>query len=312
MYIRCRKFSDLNLPLLNSPMPRVRKMNKSEHTPWELLNGSPILKDVLSDWEKLLSDPSQPESAYQSYLKNHAGIFFPSVPQHDEIVLSGLKLGADYEVDFVMAHSERSWGFVYTLIEIETPHETTFTKAGDPRSRLTHAIQQTSDWRSWLDDNSDQMQRLFPSKRQRVRGVNHFNYMIIMGRRSDENNGKRNEWSDRAGVSIRSFDWFTDNLIGKKFRSFNSYTSDIIKPSYEKDNQFTNPFSIAYTDAEWRRIVNDQDLRHSHMVGHNIDLLLKHRTYNKTRSDAFFHYMNSLPGSLLYPSEDEYWRMSLR
>ncbi|MHC8349225.1 Shedu anti-phage system protein SduA domain-containing protein [Pseudomonas sp. RT4P38] len=267
---------------------------------------------MLSDWTNLLADKSQLELAYQTFLKRHAGMFFPSMPLHDEIILSGLKLGADHEVDFVMAHSERSLGFIYTLIEIETPHDTAFTKAGDPRARLSHAIQQTNDWKSWLEENRDQVQRLFPSKRLRVTGKTHFRYMVIMGRRSDEFNERRNVWSEKTGVQIRSFDWFTDNLLNKQFHSFNSYTSDIIKPSYEEDNQFTNPFAVAYTDADWRKIVDDPRLTLSHMVGHNLEILAKHRSYNRDRWIPFIDYINSLPGSLLFPSEREYWRMSHR
>lgn len=239
-------------------------------------------------------------------------MFFPSVPLQDEIVLSGLCLGSDHEVDFVMAHSERSMGFIYTLVEIETPHESAYTNSGDPRSRLIHAIQQTTDWKSWIQENPDQVRKLFPSKRLSVTGLSHFRYMVVMGRRADRFNEKRNVLAKQNGIQIRSFDWFTDNLINRRFKSFNAYTSDLIQPSYEEDNAFSNPFAIAYTDANWRSIVNDPNLRMSHMVGHNLKILTKYRSYNTARQKKFSDYLSALPNGPHYPSDAEYWRMKHR
>lgn len=287
-------------------------MDKSKHTPWELLTGSPVLEAILTEWKNLLSDDSNLEAAYQDFLRRHAAMFFPPVPLYDEIVLSGLRLGSDHEVDFVMAHSERSMGFIYTLVEIETPHESAYKNSGDPRPRLIHAIQQTTDWKSWINENPDQVRKLFPSKRLSTTGLSHFRYMVVMGRRSDRFNEKRNVLANQNDVQIRSFDWFTDNLVNRRFKSFNAYTSDIIQPTHEEDNAFSNPFSQAYKDASWRSIVNEPYLRGSHMVGHNLDILTKYRDYNLERQRAFFEYLNTLPGGPHHPSDSEYWRMRHR
>ena len=287
-------------------------LDKTRHTPWSLLNGSPVLKEILDDWSTLLDDRSQPESRYQEFLKNHSSMMFPSRWSGDEIVISGLKLGADHEVDFVIAQSDRSYGFTYTLIEIETPHESVYTQGGDPRSRLTHAIQQTLDWKAWLSEYNDQARRLFPSKRQTIFGTTHFKYLVVMGRRSDQFNEKRNALANQSDIEIRSFDWFTDNILGRKFRSFNGYTSDILAPTHEEDNELSNPFIKAFTDASWRAIVSDAKLRTSHMIGHNVDILRNHLQFNTTRQDKFLNYIAKLPGAPCTPSDDEYWMMEMR
>lgn len=278
-------------------------MNKAIHTPWELATASPVLDEIKNDWLNLLKDDSKKEAAYQLFIKEHAGMFFPNEPCSELIVLSGIKLGSDHEVDFVLAYNDRSYGFVYKLIEIEIPHETVFTKSGDPKARLIHAIQQTSDWKTWLEENHDQMLRLFPSKRLRVSGNTHFEYMVIMGRKDNEHINKRNILADKNEVSIRSFDWFTDNLVSKRFRSFNAIASDIIQPSYEDDNKFSDPFFKAFTDAEWRKIVDEPNLKLSHMVGHNLDILFKYLKYNTKRKQSFLDYLNKLPGGPPLPSE---------
>lgn len=287
-------------------------MNKATHIPWELVTTSPTLNEIKKDWLSLLGDKSQKEYAYQSFISNHAGMFFPNQAGKELVVLSGMKLGSDHEVDFVLAHSDRSYGYVYNLVEIETPHESIYTKSGNPKARLTHAIQQTSDWKCWLETNHDQMQRLFPSKRSRVNGLTHFEYTVIMGRRDNEFINKRNNLADRYGVSIRSFDWFTDNLFQKRHRSFSALTSNLILPSHEDDNKFTDPFFKALTDSQWRRIVDDPNLKLHHMVAHNLDILFEHMQYNTQRKQSFLDYLGRLPGGIPTPSDQEYKIMSYR
>lgn len=286
-----------------------------KHIPWAQVNGSNVLAEIKKEWISLLNDSSADERHYQSFLHNHAGFFFPASSNNESLVVSELVLGSDYRVDFMVASCERSYGFVYTLIEIETPHESAFTNNGQPRARLTHALQQIRDWKAWLENNRDQAGRLFPSKRNTTTGVQHFEYIVVMGRRTDlttKFDDKRNQLAKDLDVTIRSFDWFTDILLAGRFNSFNCYSSDLIGPTIDQDNDFSNPFLCCYSSKNWRSFINDHQIRLSHMIGHNITSLLSLRMVNEKRLNDFNSYLQGLPPHEQEPSSLEYRWLNMR
>lgn len=285
------------------------------HVPWVQVDTCPIYNQIKNDWLDLLANKNAKEQEYHSFLKQHAGFFFHSSWDNEEIIVSELVLGSEYRADFMIAASRRSYGFVYTLIEIEVPHEPAFTKNGQPRARLTHALQQIRDWKSWIENNRDQANRIFPSKRNKVTGLQHFEYIVVIGRRTDETSDfddKRNQLAKESGVQIRSFDWFTDNFLKKRFSSFNCYSSDLFGPTKDQDNDLSNPFYCAYSSKNWHDFINSPHLKLSHMIGHNISLLLSFRTLNLARLDQFKYELKSLPLERQKPSETEYERLNTR
>lgn len=275
--------------------------------PWIQLNHSPILQAVRDEWQALLVDDTRTEPAYQKFLTNHAGLLLPQHWNREDLVVAELRLGADHKVDFLSVKSQRSYGFVYTLIEIETPHTPPFTQGGQPNARLTHALQQIRDWKAWISENVTEAKRLFPSKQHRLYGEAHFEYMVIMGRRGDsqEHQGKRNQLSQESDTGIRSFDWFTDNMDHRKFLSFTGFSNDMRGISPEEDNTFTNPFYVAYTDVEWRKFVDSPDMDIAHMIGHNLPMLQGLRRYNNERLKTFLEYVRSLPPEQQEPAPFE-------
>ncbi|CAI1528910.1 TPA: DUF4263 domain-containing protein [Serratia fonticola] len=286
-----------------------------KHIPWAQVTGSPVLKEIENDWLALLNNRNAKERSYQSFLQNHAGFFFPPSLNKESLIVSELVLGSDYRADFMIASCERSYGFVYTFIEIETPHEPAFTKDGQPRARLTHALQQIRDWKAWLENNREQANRMFPSKRNTTTGMQHFEYIIVMGRRTDVTvnfDYKRNQLAKDFGIKIRSFDWFTDILIDKIHQSFNCYSSDLIGPTEDQDNDFSNPFFCCYTSKEWKSFVSSTELKLSHMIGHNISLLLSLRSINKDRLSKFKEYLQELPPHEQKPSSLDYRYLRMR
>src|SRR5450759_1300552 len=110
---------------------------------WEILNenNNPIVHSVRVGWDTLLRDRTHKERHYQQFIAEHAG-FFVSPLWHSTLFLSKIRLGSEYEIDFVIPHDRASLGFTYELIEIESPHSVPYTKHGDPSARLTHAVQQ--------------------------------------------------------------------------------------------------------------------------------------------------------------------------
>ncbi|MEY2480912.1 MAG: hypothetical protein QOI04_1839 [Verrucomicrobiota bacterium] len=279
------------------------------HVPWIRVTGSPTHKRILEEWRALLLDETKSEEAYQRFVHEHAAFCLSTPFSREELVFSKLRLGADHAIDFGIASSQRSYGFVYTFIEIETPHEPAFTAGGNPSARLTHAMQQIRDWKAWLAENPAETKRLFPSKHHRMTGEHHFEFQILMGRRNDaaaKFADKRNQLADDNRVAIRSFDWVTDNIENARTRSFMAFSTDLPGMNIDDDNQFSNPFYIAFSDPEWRSFVDDKDLRISHMIGHNIAILRRLRQYNQPRVDNFVAHIAALPEKDRTPPDFEY------
>ena len=259
-------------------------------TPWNEVTDSPIHEAVKADWHELLDDTSKSEPDYLAFLRSHAGFFSPIMHNFETVLISELRLGADYRIDFVLGGSVRSYGFKYTLIEIESPHTAPFTKKGVPSARLTTAMQQTRDWRNWIASHREEVRRLFPAWTDL-----QLDYQIVIGRRSDPHMKKRNQISSQEPFHIRSFDYLTDFFEAMRFSAFTEPSSGPTPLSLELDNEFTNPFYMAYSDRQWRCIVDDSDLKNYHMVTENIRSLLANREYNTERPEKFRCYLATLP-----------------
>ena len=76
------------------------------------------------------------------------------------------------------------------LIEIEHPRFPLFTKSGNPSAKLSHALRQVLNWKSWFQENSPYVARHFPFWGEvSMRGLIQPHVHIVIGRRS----GIRNE-----------------------------------------------------------------------------------------------------------------------
>jgi Domain of unknown function (DUF4263) len=276
---------------------------------WRQLSNAPVLSQIVADWLALLSDTTKREQDYQAFLRNHAGMFFPGIglASPEQIVLEKTALGSDYITDFVNVNNNRSYGFTYTLIEIESPHDLLYTQSGGQTSALNVALQQVREWKQWITANMDTAKRLFPSKQFLVTGVPSINYMVIIGRRQRDKAvvEKRNQIKRDEGIEVRSFDYLTDVLMSKTYTSYTAISRDLIPITKEQNNQFSNPFYIAISDATWRYMLNGFRHNYSHMIGQNIDVILASRQYNTQRCDEFLHWVQQGANNTIHPMEEQ-------
>ena len=84
------------------------------------------------------------------------------------------KLGEDFCTDFVLIDM-LDQGPKYTLVEIEKSAHDVFTKSGELRSEVQHAIHQTYQWDVWLQKHAGYL-------RDKLPGFETPSYMIVIGR----------------------------------------------------------------------------------------------------------------------------------
>ena len=159
-----------------------------------------------------LLDENASEQAVHEFLAVHSYFFNRLIRMEgDSPVYSKVKLGNDYEVDFV-CFDTGSTGPEWYLIEIEKPGLTLFTRSGDPSAALTHAIQQIQDWQSWIQKNLAYAGQLMPL-------IEYPLGCIFMGRRRDLSQADRERlrrlcYERRQFLEIHSLDWFIDSARG--------------------------------------------------------------------------------------------------
>jgi|HubBroStandDraft_2_1064218.scaffolds.fasta_scaffold24173_1 hypothetical protein len=176
------------------------------------------VRDHILEYASLL-DTSPDERPIHEFLANHSYFF------HHLLRLSGqsplyskIKLGDQFVVDFA-GFDKSSVGPEWYLIEIESPTCKMFTKAGRQSAKLTHTIQQVSDWRSWVQENLDSARKLMPY-------IVHPLGYIFMGRRNDVDQAEQtllrqivveNRRLFRIHSLDRLLDWGKDvlNVMGK-------------------------------------------------------------------------------------------------
>ena len=103
------------------------------------------LREILSEYMRLLEQSPVREHVLQTYLTNHPILLNPSY----RAVHPQFRLGAEYVADFVV----ETYDGDYILVEIEKPTDRLYLNNGDPSSALTHAEQQVLNWQSWVRQN---------------------------------------------------------------------------------------------------------------------------------------------------------------
>lgn len=153
----------------------------------------------------MLEDKSLKEQSYQTFLSTHPAIFL--APYDCYLVISKLKLGSEYETDFVVVTEGYSNGTNYSIIEIESPHTKLFTSSGVPTSKFNSALQQIRDWKRYLQDNRTFTKNYLPSTSTRLIRDSKINFKIIIGRRDEniQHLEKRRQIMDTDQIEIISF-----------------------------------------------------------------------------------------------------------
>lgn len=247
---------------------------------WTNFPKTRLYSDIILEWRSLLEDKSQNELAYQSFLQKTPAIFLTTSESY--LVVSKLKLGSDYETDFVIVEEGYSDGTVYELIEIESPHTNLFDLKGKPTAKFNAALQQIRDWKRFLINNKNEFKKIFPIESTKIIKDSKLRFKIVIGRRSDnlEHIEKRRQIAELENIEIVSFDRLTD--LAKSRRQFSDvaqiYSAQMKDIAFELQNRLANPFYECINDSDWRSICRKG---HTHIYTNMINEILKLRTYNK-------------------------------
>lgn len=247
--------------------------------PWEWLGKSGLIDRTLSEWQKLITAEGIPERVITGFLRRNAGVFF-HYPFNYPFVLSEIRLGSEFVVDFVLPQDRRSEGTMWHLYEIELPGTPPFKNNGDKSARLSHALDQIEQWKSWIKRRCRMIQNLFPCNRWLI-DVS-FEYHIVIGTR--ENSAKwlerRNELSREYNVHIRSFDSFSESLSSSAL-----FWSDIgFWKAHDQaafaprvGNAIGNPLYQAFSHAEWTETLREC-VSCDRIMDMNADIIMSKRT----------------------------------
>jgi hypothetical protein len=102
---------------------------------------------LLAQCESLLQGPEEP---IHQFLLQHPELISPT----SDKVWSKVPFGAT-KSDFVFREAHED----YELVEIEAPSRRLFRQDGQQHGELTHAINQTTDWVRYIEDNKDTVER---------------------------------------------------------------------------------------------------------------------------------------------------------
>lgn len=285
--------------LLNNP----DYMTSIEHLiPWEMLrrDAKDIHIGVIERWKKMLDDTSLKEPDYLKFIRQHAGLILCDNSRRF-LSVAELELSTEFRPDFIIGEDAGSYGFVYHLFEMESPHDLVYTKGKNPSSNLTAALQQVSNWKRWITGNSEAAKQILPSKYFQSVGKAALTFNIIIGRREEDESWThlRNTLADDIDVSIRSYDYLTSLLSERSFSCIPIISSAEMDTfvSVETKNDLANPFAEAYSSAAWRAIISSPKFSNKHMVANNSDLLLQRRILNPLH-DVFISRWNESPAEL--------------
>ena len=263
-----------------APRPSTAPVCAADILPWSLLDAEArhIVKQFVSSWQKLLRDKDLTEHDYHKFIRDQPAFFFLQRYQ----VVSKPDLGSDYQPDFVVACDQGSYGIHYRFIELETPHALAYNASGNPSARLTHAMQQVLNWKTWIRSNRRQYKKLFPSKYFAAQEFDNLSFCIYIGRRdqSPRLTALRNGIAKEVGIEIRSFDALIDRVEELSFLDVAAHSGQIRDLDIVVRNKLVNPFSKAYSWQAWKGMVLDGEFSPVHFSANNVATLLKHRSYN--------------------------------
>ena len=126
------------------------------------------LEKLIKDFEILL-ETSHKEEEIQKFLENNPILIQPCYQ-----IIPKQKLGEDFVTDFVLVNV-LDQGVIYTLVEIEKPSMRVLTKKGEFSAEFKHAEKQILDWKIWVQDSQDYLQR-------KLKDFRDPKYLIIGGR----------------------------------------------------------------------------------------------------------------------------------
>ncbi len=254
----------------------MKNIENKNITSWQsVINEPHFKKNIEKEWNIML-DKNLTERHYHKFLIDNAGLFLGNENCH--LVISKLKLGSDFETDFVTISDGFSNGNRFELIEIKQPETKLFTEKGIVSADFNQAIQQIRNWKRWLIDNRTWFKNYLPTINTRVISNSQLRFKIIIGRRLTNplDIEKRNQIADEIGAEIRSFDYLTDKFKKRIFK----HTTWLEGDKEDYGELLANPFYKAFSDSEWKQFCNSEQISGSHFYSHHCESILKYRKYN--------------------------------
>ena len=179
----------------------------------------------------------------------------------------------------MIALEHGSLGPDYWLIEIESPNSRAYkSKPTGPVSALSVAMQQTRDWKAWINSHRLDAMRLFPSVFWKDNSSPTFRYKIIISKRewNLESSHRIQNLSQENGVEIRTFDYLTDELLQRPFYpTYLSGSSQTNSLPAEVRNTLASPFHRTLSGSDWEAILEGTEGFLSHMTSKLADRLLQ-------------------------------------
>ena len=169
-------------------------------------------------------------------LKNNSFLFYELFSRKYEIqpIFSEISFGSKFRCDFAWLN-DNSDGPEWILVEIEKPRMKLFTKNGEPRAELNHAIEQIKSWDRYFKENPSEKSRIFGA-------VSKFKFFLVAGDIA--------EWEKENATKWRAFH-NSDSSI--EIRSSNIFKK-AIKIAKEKPNEMWSFFekskSLNHTQLE--------------------------------------------------------------
>lgn len=165
--------------------------------------------DSFLDLEEALNSAVD-ERPLQKALEKHPEILANLATGNSGIyVIPQVMLGNQYVPDFLMA-VETSAGLQWTLVELESPTASLTLADGQQSKQLRKAIKQITDWREWLNDNSDYARRARWDNGLGLPGIRaDAPSLIIISRsiRSRSPDAMRIRERSERNIEIRTYDW---------------------------------------------------------------------------------------------------------
>jgi hypothetical protein len=119
------------------------------------------------------------------------------------------QLGA-FVPDFLAARTD-STGVRWTMIELQSPTATLFTRSGRPTKQLDEGLRQIRDWREWLMHNGEYARKPKASRGLGFNGLDHrADGLVIIGRgesRSTLDRQRLVPLAYESRIDIHSYDW---------------------------------------------------------------------------------------------------------
>ena len=173
-----------------------------------------ITSELLDNLSHALEQATREEDMQRFLSENSIFLIQHLGGGHGRYVIPKQELGAELVPDYLIAEMS-SFGLEWHGVELESPLADYFTLAGQPRSILTHAVQQILDWRAWLQSNIAYARNPKSDRGLGLVGItSDLPSTILIGRRRTEIptrfNDYRRQIKTSLNIEIHTYDWLIE------------------------------------------------------------------------------------------------------